>query len=116
MEVDWKTWNEVKANLDQRPWVIPRMKGRRYKALQRANARWLRDPVVRCKCGRPDGSAEDAGATVRVCPFGQCHQFFCPGCGRQSWAYGPVGCPCDSGPTGHHRYAEQPKPHVKVRR
>lgn len=108
-----RTWEEVKADHDQhREVLIPPMKGRRYKARLRADARWRRDPVVRCKCGHPDGSDD----TPRACPFGYCNQYYCPSCGRQSWAWGPVGCPCDCGRTGHGRYSEQPKPHMKVKR
>lgn len=110
MTADTVEVDELQAIIDA-PYVIPRMKGRRYKARLRADARWRRDPVVRCECG-----AEYLASTEnRTCPFGCCVQFFCR-CGRHGGGFGPVECPCDRGGYGHGRYAEQPRPKVAVKR
>jgi hypothetical protein len=92
-----------------------REKSRKLKAHRRAAERYCHDPRLRCKCGRAE-TWYARPRVERVCPWRQCVQIFCPGCGRICIAWGPVGCPCDRGRYGHGRYAEQPKPHVPVKR
>jgi hypothetical protein len=102
-------WARVEAN-----YRIPQMKGRHYRARVRSDARWHRDPVVRCRCGTPVN--RDDEPKPQLCPWRYCMQVYCPTCGRETVGFGPVDCPCNRGGAGHGRYAEQPRPHVRIKR
>lgn len=117
-----KTWTEVKVktmNLDElvtlddilerNRSLRPRIKGRIFKANQRATNRWFRNLVNLCECGRDQ---QYVGNPKGLCPYGYCEQEYCPDCGRIWGAYGPAGCLCDSRRGGHQRLAEQPKPRL----
>lgn len=114
-----QTFEDVIADLDFNSYSGPRMKGRRYKARERTNAAWQRDPVLRCDCGRVEARFYEKGydrldhdSPQGVCPYGSCVQFYCPTCARIRCGFGPMGCLCESRSGGHMRRAEQPKPRV----
>ena len=129
--VDLIPWSEVKKKMDARNEATrqarsrmtnkeffeylkrerdrPKMKGRKFKARIRSDVTWWSDPVLRCKCGH---KSDHETEIQKVCPFGNCNQLYCPSCGREGVAWGPVNCPCERGGRGHQRYSEQPKPHV----
>lgn len=47
---------------------------------------------------------------TKTCGWGHCTQYFCPGCGRNTGGFGPVGCHCEASSNGHGTYAEYPRP------
>lgn len=48
-----------------------------------------------------------------ICRFGNCVQFFCPGCRRYDMGWGPIMCPCETGRHGHGTRDEYRRPSVR---
>ncbi|MEU3452300.1 hypothetical protein ABZ671_01630 [Micromonospora sp. NPDC006766] len=50
--------------------------------------------------------------TRRLCPYQTCTILYCPGCRRETYSVGVVGCPACNGPAGHGTYGELRRPGV----
>lgn len=48
--------------------------------------------------------------TMKFCAWATCVQYFCPGCGRFTSGWGPIGCQCEEQPCGHGTYDEYSRP------
>lgn len=72
---------------------------------------------IRHDCGHilDDRRGNEYRGPRRVCRFGYCTQFFCPGCRRYEMGWGPIECRCETHRQGHGTYDEFARPHPPVK-
>ena len=115
-----KTWQEIKTYMETPEFKekyhkhVSSMKARKRRARIRSDAKWYKDPVLRClRCGA-ERKPDTYPVVYNLCPYRNCVVILCYNCKTYiECSFGPVGCPCDRKQGSHNTYDEMPKPSGK---